>query len=219
MPPPAGHGPGIPWADRFSYCQRAVVPSPEQLERLAGAGAYWQPACVMPLGQIYWVLAVQCVGFMALAIYLDAVLPDPNGVVLPPWFFLLPSYWRSSSGVGRIAEAKQAVVVTVGLHPASQDFSQLPYCYLHHTLAAAACQSAGVHCSAGRAQRGGLRADSGSRGGSGGAQDAAALRGLPEAQRLERRRPACPAAAERGGGSGSEAPGAAGWRWQQRQDS
>ena len=31
---------------------------------------------------------------MGLAIYLDAVLPDANGVRRPPWFFLLPSYWR-----------------------------------------------------------------------------------------------------------------------------
>ena len=109
-PPLAGHGPGIPWADRFSYCQRAVVPTPEQLAQLAGEGAYWQPACVMPLGQIYWVLAVQCVGYMALAIYLDAVLPDPNGVALPPWFFLLPSYWRSSPGVRRSADAHAVAV-------------------------------------------------------------------------------------------------------------
>ena len=35
----------------------------------------------------------QCVGFMALALYLDAVLPDANGVRLPPWFLLQPGYW------------------------------------------------------------------------------------------------------------------------------
>ena len=36
---------------------------------------------------------------MLLAVYLDAVLPDANGVRLAPWFFLLPSYWRRSAGV------------------------------------------------------------------------------------------------------------------------
>lgn len=39
---------------------------------------------------------LQCAGFMALAIYFDAVLPDANGVHRPPWFFLLPGYWRRS---------------------------------------------------------------------------------------------------------------------------
>ena len=43
---------------------------------------------------------LQAVGFMALAIYLDAVLPDANGVRQPPWFFLLPSYWRHGGAVG-----------------------------------------------------------------------------------------------------------------------
>ena len=120
------------------------------------AGSYWQADCVMPLGQMYWVLAVQvgtggtpwqdrtacahaadkitsiphsfvmhkalfhaadphlsprvpaalpaathvqCAGFMLLAVYLDAVLPDANGVRRPPWFFLLPGYWWRGSGV------------------------------------------------------------------------------------------------------------------------
>jgi hypothetical protein len=36
---------------------------------------------------------------MLLAVYLDAVLPDANGVRQAPWFFLLPSYWRRSTGV------------------------------------------------------------------------------------------------------------------------
>jgi hypothetical protein len=36
---------------------------------------------------------------MLLAVYLDSVLPDANGVRQAPWFFLLPSYWRRSAGV------------------------------------------------------------------------------------------------------------------------
>lgn len=39
---------------------------------------------------------LQCAGFMALAIYFDAVLPDANGVRRPPWFFLTPGFWRRS---------------------------------------------------------------------------------------------------------------------------
>ncbi|KAL4424942.1 hypothetical protein ABPG77_009671 [Micractinium sp. CCAP 211/92] len=80
---------GIPWADRFAYCQPGTALPPG----VHLAGSYWQPSCVMPLGQTYWVLALQCAGFTALAIYLDAVLPDAMGVRRPPWFLLQPSYW------------------------------------------------------------------------------------------------------------------------------
>lgn len=38
---------------------------------------------------------------MALAVYLDGVLPDANGVRRPPWFFLLPSYWGLTKVLGR----------------------------------------------------------------------------------------------------------------------
>lgn len=182
-PRPAGRQQGIPWADRFAYCQPgSALPPGVQL-----AGSYWQPSCVMPLGQMYWVLAVQasgwvvgwevvlgvgcwgearlsgsnasvtkpsnsvqaglccvhtpvsswvqaapvelagtlrimacmpsgplphllpprartlqCVGFTALAIYLDAVLPDAMGVRRPPWFFLQPSYWLRGGSVSAV---------------------------------------------------------------------------------------------------------------------
>ncbi|KAI3423876.1 hypothetical protein D9Q98_009710 [Chlorella vulgaris] len=102
----AGRGVGIPWADRFAYCQPGRTLPPE----VELAGSYWQEDCVMPLGQMYWVLAVQCVGFMWLAVYLDAVLPDANGVCLPPWFFLLPSYW----GVGTGRRGQKAAVAALG---------------------------------------------------------------------------------------------------------
>ncbi|KAL4855684.1 ABC transporter A family member 11 [Chlorella vulgaris] len=102
----AGRGVGIPWADRFAYCQPGRTLPPE----VELAGSYWQEDCVMPLGQMYWVLAVQCVGFMWLAVYLDAVLPDANGVCLPPWFFLLPSYW----GLGMGRRGQKAAVAALG---------------------------------------------------------------------------------------------------------
>lgn len=59
-PPLLSAGPqqGLPWADRFAYCQPGSALSPD----VHLAGSYWQPNCVMPLGQIYWVLAVQASG-------------------------------------------------------------------------------------------------------------------------------------------------------------
>lgn len=39
---------------------------------------------------------LQCIVYMLLAVYLDKVLPDRMGVRLPPWYPLLPSYWKPS---------------------------------------------------------------------------------------------------------------------------
>jgi hypothetical protein len=55
---------------------------------------------------------VQCVGFTWLAVYLDAVLADANGVCLPPWFFLLPSYWGLGTGVSEDAVAGWHVLLS-----------------------------------------------------------------------------------------------------------
>lgn len=44
---------------------------------------------------------LQCAGFTALAIYLDAVLPDAMGVRRPPWFLLQPSYWLRGGSVSK----------------------------------------------------------------------------------------------------------------------
>jgi hypothetical protein len=50
-----GRNPGIPWADRFAYCQPGSSLEPgTQL-----AGSYWAADCVMPLGDMFWILAVQ----------------------------------------------------------------------------------------------------------------------------------------------------------------
>lgn len=82
---------GIPLVNLFGYCQ-ANTPNPATLGVLAELG-YWEKDCVMPLGQIYWVLALQIVGYLGLAYYLDSVLPDSYGVCRPPWFLLQPGYW------------------------------------------------------------------------------------------------------------------------------
>lgn len=79
---------GIPWSMRGAYCVRGSL-SPEQ----SSSPLYYQDDCVMPLGTILWVLALQCIGYCLLALYFDNVLPDCNGVRRAPWYFLQPSYW------------------------------------------------------------------------------------------------------------------------------
>ena len=46
--------PGISWAGRNAYCIPGN-PSPAQLASLT----FYQRDCVIPLGQMFWVLAVQ----------------------------------------------------------------------------------------------------------------------------------------------------------------
>jgi hypothetical protein len=79
---------GITWHARAAYCQTSS-PSPALQAELN----FWQTECVMPLTHIYWVLAIQCVAYMTLAVYMDNVLPDENGVKRPAWYFLQPGYW------------------------------------------------------------------------------------------------------------------------------
>jgi hypothetical protein len=82
---------GLTWADRFAYCQ-VEIPSPQLQQTLS----FWVKDCVTPLGEIYWLLAIQIVGYLVLAIYLDNVLPDTNGTRKPVWYFLQPSFWLPS---------------------------------------------------------------------------------------------------------------------------
>jgi hypothetical protein len=82
---------GLAWADRFAYCQ-VDIPSPQLQQTLS----FWIKDCVTPLGEIFWLLAIQIVGYLVLAIYLDNVLPDTNGTRKPLWYFLQPSYWLPS---------------------------------------------------------------------------------------------------------------------------
>ncbi|KAL4434281.1 hypothetical protein ABPG75_000722 [Micractinium tetrahymenae] len=148
---------GIPWADRFAYCQPGTALPPG----VALAGSYWQPSCVMPLGQMYWVLAVQCAGFMALAIYLDAVLPDAMGVRRPPWFLLQPSYWlRSGSrrslraAAGALAaptEAESGLAVDPDVAEEAQRQRRRCTAYLRKAGAGAALPAEAVELPAGQA--------------------------------------------------------------------
>jgi ABC-type multidrug transport system fused ATPase/permease subunit len=43
-------------------------------------------------------LLLQALGWLALAIYFDNVLPGPNKRARPPWYFLMPSYWMRTQG-------------------------------------------------------------------------------------------------------------------------
>ncbi|KAG2434113.1 hypothetical protein HXX76_007840 [Chlamydomonas incerta] len=90
---------GISWANRNSYCL-ASPPPPG-----AAAPPYWQSDCVVPVGQCLWILPLQALGFTAIAIYLDQVLPREEGLSGQPASAPLASCLR---GAARLAAAAAA---------------------------------------------------------------------------------------------------------------
>lgn len=82
---------GLTWADRSAYCQ-VDIPSPQLQQALS----FWRSNCVTPLSEIYVILAMQIVGYLLLAVYIDNIMPDENGTKKPFWYLLQPSYWFPS---------------------------------------------------------------------------------------------------------------------------
>lgn len=93
--------PGLRWSERSRYCQN--------IEQLDAQEAWsnnnnYDPRtqyvtfnCVMPLDTIYKVFIALWLGFIVLAIYMDNVLKNENGVRRPLLYFLYPSYWLPST--------------------------------------------------------------------------------------------------------------------------
>ena len=52
----------------------------------------------MSILDCFIMLLVDSVLYFVLAIYFENVLPGEYGVAKPPWFFLMPSYWKDSNG-------------------------------------------------------------------------------------------------------------------------
>jgi hypothetical protein len=50
--------------------------------------------CRLPLPLSWGILVIEFFGYLLLAIYLTAVLPDASGVREPPLFFLMSSFWQ-----------------------------------------------------------------------------------------------------------------------------
>lgn len=68
-------------------------------------------ACQLQLKALLKVRTVFCLlqalGWLALAVYLDNVLPGPNKRARPPWYFLPPSYWTRTQGARCGLSARQ----------------------------------------------------------------------------------------------------------------
>jgi len=89
---------GISFGDRSSYCINW------EQDRPPGSSAspptttdrYVNYSCVLSIGTIINIYALEYVLYFVVAVYLDNILKNENGVARRPWYFLLPSYWHAS---------------------------------------------------------------------------------------------------------------------------
>jgi len=92
--------PGLSWGDRYSYCVDANIKdmTPEERNDFFAPfeGKYLDENCVMPVGKCLEALAGLAFGYFFLALYLDNILPNEDGMRRAPWYFLMPSYWGVS---------------------------------------------------------------------------------------------------------------------------
>jgi len=100
------NNPGLRWGDRYDYCKDLNFQ--QQQEQVVVDGRYIDYDCVLPIGSTYVILVAQWIIYFILAIYLDNVLADENGVRRPLWYFLLPSYW----GIGGRMNARHRPTAT-----------------------------------------------------------------------------------------------------------
>ncbi|KFM23420.1 ABC transporter A family member 2 [Auxenochlorella protothecoides] len=83
---------GIQWSTRGSYCQN--IQDPEAQAKAFVPGVYQNFDCVLSIETIMIFLTLEALAYFVLAVYLDNILPNEQGVRQKPWYFLLPSYWR-----------------------------------------------------------------------------------------------------------------------------
>jgi hypothetical protein len=85
---------GLRWSQRESYCR--YIPNAADQPLHDPTTSFVDFTCIFPISQCLITLLIQAVAWMAVAIYLDNVMPNGSGKKRPLWYFLLPSYWMTS---------------------------------------------------------------------------------------------------------------------------
>eukprot|EP00210_Caulerpa_lentillifera_P000918 g888.t1 len=103
---------GLDFSQRFSYC-RDERGNEECENEAASSRDYIDCECVLPLGDLYWILLVLFIGYILLAMYIEKVIPNEYGVRLDPWFIFDPRYWgyklpRLHRSAFRMMEVKES---------------------------------------------------------------------------------------------------------------
>lgn len=88
---------GLSWSERNSYCKDEDGSVACEV-KATQTDNYIDCECVMPLGDIFGILCLLYIGYFILGVYLEKVLPNENGVRLPPWYFLQKRYWGFTNG-------------------------------------------------------------------------------------------------------------------------
>lgn len=78
--------PGIAWSERYSYC----VNWESDDRPPATPNVYKDYSCVISIGEILEIWAVEVFVYFVFAIYLDNILKNENGLRRPPWYFFMP---------------------------------------------------------------------------------------------------------------------------------
>lgn len=94
----AANSRGIPWSDRYNYCQDLTdLTLQDRVYARLSADAYVDFECVLPLPDLFIIMFVEFLVYWLVAVWLDNVLPDANGVRRRGWYFLQRSYWHGAS--------------------------------------------------------------------------------------------------------------------------
>jgi ABC-type multidrug transport system ATPase subunit len=102
---------GITWSRRNGYCQNVKNPVEQDSLYSTAPNAYWDFSCVFPLGNILVILAVEAIVYFLLAIYLNNVLRDENGVRKKLCYLFTREYWRGGSKKSATTRALKSSVV------------------------------------------------------------------------------------------------------------
>lgn len=89
---------GITWSRRREYCQNIDNPFEQDALYRTAPNAFWDFDCVFPVGNILTILFIEAIVYVLIAVYLNNVLADENGVRKKPWYFLTINYWRGGGG-------------------------------------------------------------------------------------------------------------------------
>jgi hypothetical protein len=84
--------PGLRWAERDSYC--VALPQGRAPPAYDPLTTWKDLACIFPVGSCLAALATQFFVYTALAVWLDAIMPNELGVRRHPFFFLHRAFWK-----------------------------------------------------------------------------------------------------------------------------
>lgn len=94
---------GITWSRRTEYCQNINNPVEQDALYRTAPTSFWDFECVFPVGNILTILFIEAIVYVLIAVYLNNVLADENGVRKKPWYLFTINYWRGGgSGAGGI---------------------------------------------------------------------------------------------------------------------